>query len=56
MVLKHEKVRPKPFVRFILVENSCLNCFKVDGIQDYEKLEFDFFYFLMKKYMNRSES
>ena len=30
-------MRPKRFARVFLVENSCLNCLKVDIIRDYEK-------------------
>ena len=37
---------------FFLIENSCLNGFKVDRIQDYEKkekkLDLKYFYFLIK--------
>ena len=32
--LKMKKIRPKLFVHVFLIENSCLNCLKVDRIQD----------------------
>ena len=35
--LKTLENRPKLFVLVFLIENSCLNCFKVDRIQDYKK-------------------
>ena len=41
--LKHEKIRPIVFVGVFLIENSCLNCLKVDRIQDIEKNKFRFF-------------
>ena len=48
--LKHEKIRPKVFVCVFLIENSSLNCLKVDRIQDIEdKNKIIFFLFLNKK-------
>ena len=33
----HENGRPKMLVSVFLIEYSCLNCLKVDRIQDYKK-------------------
>ena len=37
--LKHEKIRPKVFKGVFLIENSCLNCLKVDRIPDNKKFK-----------------
>ena len=37
VVKKHDENRLKFFVHVFMKENNCLNCFKVDRIQNYEK-------------------
>ena len=46
-----EKIRHKHFVHVFLIENSCLNCLKVDRIQDYIKKIYHF-YFVIKSIPN----
>ena len=40
---------------FFLIQNGCLNCFKIVNIKDYEKnVIIFFFFFVIEKYINRS--